>query len=65
MKSKKALLPKTPFFLTTFLFVALMVGWQVSPCAAAIEKFGDNDGDNYPGTVEDAAIVSDGLGRGQ
>jgi parallel beta-helix repeat protein len=59
VKSKKAFLPKIPFFLTTFLFVALMVGWQVSPCAAAIEKFGDNTGDDYPGTVEDAAIVSD------
>ena len=55
MKSKKGFLPKIPFFLTLILSFALILGWQVTVDAATV-KFGDNSGDDFPGTVEDALI---------
>ncbi len=55
MKSKKASLLKRLSFLTIILSLALILTWQVSVDAETV-TFGDNTGNDFAGTVEDAFI---------
>jgi hypothetical protein len=56
MKSKKASPLKRAFLATLVLSLSLTVAWPVTGHAATTVTFGDNTGDDFPGTVEDALI---------
>ena len=57
MKSRKVFLSRIPLFSCLVLLLALIVTCQGTARAASIvKKFGDNTGDDFPGTIEDAAI---------
>jgi hypothetical protein len=58
MKSIRTSLVKGHLFLTPVLLMAFLVFGQVTAYASATVTFGDNSGDDFSGTVEDAMIAS-------
>jgi len=49
-------------FALSLAFFCAALGFSITAYASTTVTFGDNTGDDYPGTVEDAVIASD-LGR--
>ena len=59
MRPGKASARRKPFLHTLILSLSLIVVWQAAAHAATTVTFGDNSGDNYLGTVEDALVVEE------
>ncbi|MBW1744685.1 MAG: hypothetical protein JRJ47_14860 [Deltaproteobacteria bacterium] len=56
MRPGKASARRKSFLNTLILSLSLIVAWQVTAHAATTVTFGDNSGDDFHGTVQDAVI---------
>lgn len=61
MKSRRVSPLERAFLRTLILSLSFMAAWQVTAYAATMVTFGDNTGNDFPGTVEDA-LISERIG---